>query len=282
MLKNTLTIFLLLCFSSTFSQDLDTIAIEYPVWPICKLIPQNLQKSCFEESLREHIEKNIEYPDQAKNLELQSIVNVFFEIDESGLVKNIDLKSNLVAVKFTDQDALTSANNIFEEAALKIISKIPKMLPGKINNLVSSIPCKTSITYKLPSKNDLNQVFSLQDVEWPPLIVGCSDMDIENSKKCFKEKLNSFIKKNVKYPRKARDSGIDLGRAMGAQEGFGALSRIIGPILAAFIWAETVNGTGLWTYHTVFRVAGLIALMSVLIQFGIKKSSRDQEAMING
>ena len=209
MLKNTLTIFLLLCFSSTFSQDLDTIAIEYPVWPICKLIPQNLQKSCFEESLREHIEKNIEYPDQAKNLELQSIVNVFFEIDESGLVKNIDLKSNLVAVKFTDQDALISANNIFEEAALKIITKIPKMLPGKINNLVSSIPCKTSITYKLPSKNDLNQVFSLQDVEWPPLIVGCSDIDIENSKKCFKEKLNSFIKKNVKYPRKARDSGIE-------------------------------------------------------------------------
>lgn len=80
----------------------------------------------------------------------------------------------------------------------------------------------------------------------------------------------------------ARDSGIDLGRAMGAQEGFGALSRIIGPILAAFIWAETVNGTGLWTYHTVFRVAGLIALMSVLIQFGIKKSSRDQGAMIDG
>ena len=34
-------------------------------------------------------------------------------------------------------------------------------------------------------------------------------MDIENSKKCFKEKLNSYIKKNVKYPRKARDSGIE-------------------------------------------------------------------------
>tara|TARA_B100000900_G_scaffold257431_1_gene219416 strand:- start:1254 stop:1649 length:396 start_codon:yes stop_codon:yes gene_type:complete len=80
----------------------------------------------------------------------------------------------------------------------------------------------------------------------------------------------------------ARDSGIDLGRVMGAQEGFGALSRIIGPIFAAFIWAETVDGIGLWTYHTVFRVAGLIAIMSVLIQFGIKKSSTDLEAMNDG
>jgi len=77
----------------------------------------------------------------------------------------------------------------------------------------------------------------------------------------------------------ARDSGIDLGRVMGAQEGFGALSRIIGPIFAAFIWAETVDGTGVWTYHTVFRVAGLIAIMSVLIQFGIKQPSTNSEAI---
>ena len=57
---------------------------------------------------------------------------------------------------------------------------------------------------------------------------------------------------------------------MGAQEGFGALSRIIGPVLAAFIWSATVEGSGIWTYHTVFRVAGLIAILGLLIQWGIK------------
>ena len=65
----------------------------------------------------------------------------------------------------------------------------------------------------------------------------------------------------------ARGSSLDLGRVMGAQEGWGALSRIIGPIFAAFIWAETVEGTGLWSYHTVFRAAGLIAIMGILIQW---------------
>ena len=43
----------------------------------------------------------------------------------------------------------------------------------------------------------------------------------------------------------ARGGNLDLGRVMGAQEGLGALSRIIGPIIAAFIWAETVEGVGL-------------------------------------
>jgi hypothetical protein len=59
---------------------------------------------------------------------------------------------------------------------------------------------------------------------------------------------------------------------MGAQEGFGALSRIIGPVLAAFIWAETVDGSGIWTYHTVFRAAGLVAAMGLIIQMGIRRT----------
>tara|TARA_B100000131_G_scaffold322510_1_gene376685 strand:- start:2022 stop:3320 length:1299 start_codon:yes stop_codon:yes gene_type:complete len=66
--------------------------------------------------------------------------------------------------------------------------------------------------------------------------------------------------------------GLELGRAMGAQEGFGALSRIIGPVLAAFIWAETVDGSGIWTYHTVFRAAGLVAAMGLIIQMGIRRT----------
>ena len=70
----------------------------------------------------------------------------------------------------------------------------------------------------------------------------------------------------------ARLNNLDLGRVMGAQEGYGALCRIIGPILAAFIWAATVDGIGLWTYHTVFRIAGLIAIFGVFIQWGIQRT----------
>ncbi|MDP6328518.1 MAG: MFS transporter, partial [Candidatus Thalassarchaeaceae archaeon] len=37
------------------------------------------------------------------------------------------------------------------------------------------------------------------------------------------------------------DSGYELGAVMGAQEGYSALARIIGPLLAAYIWSETVE-----------------------------------------
>ena len=64
----------------------------------------------------------------------------------------------------------------------------------------------------------------------------------------------------------SKQGGHELGTIMGAQEGLGALARIIGPLLSAVIWSETVEGTGLWSYHTCFRVAGLIFFLAVLLQ----------------
>ena len=63
-----------------------------------------------------------------------------------------------------------------------------------------------------------------------------------------------------------KSRGYELGMVMGAQEGFGALARIIGPLLAAYLWSLTVQGTGLWTYHTCFRVAGIIFVLAILLQ----------------
>ena len=64
----------------------------------------------------------------------------------------------------------------------------------------------------------------------------------------------------------SKQGGHELCTIMGAQEGLGALARIIGPLLSAVIWSETVEGSGLWSYHTCFRVAGMIFLLAVLLQ----------------
>jgi len=70
------------------------------------------------------------------------------------------------------------------------------------------------------------------------------------------------------------DSTYELGAVMGAQEGYSALARIIGPLLAAYIWSETVEGIGLWTYHTCFIVAGLVFLLALVLQMKIKINSK--------
>ena len=67
-----------------------------------------------------------------------------------------------------------------------------------------------------------------------------------------------------------KGGGHELGMVMGAQEGSGALARIIGPFLAAYIWSLTVDGEGLWTYHTCFRVAGVVFFAALLLQFGLR------------
>ena len=74
----------------------------------------------------------------------------------------------------------------------------------------------------------------------------------------------------------SNNAGYELGTVMGAQEGYGALARIIGPLLAAYIWSLTVEGVGLWTYHTCFIVAGFVFLLALLLQLKIKFSTESQ------
>ena len=68
----------------------------------------------------------------------------------------------------------------------------------------------------------------------------------------------------------ANKGGHELGLVMGAQEGYGALARILGPLLAAYLWSITVEGDGIWTFHTCFRVAGLIFILAAALQLTLK------------
>ena len=68
----------------------------------------------------------------------------------------------------------------------------------------------------------------------------------------------------------ARESDVDLGFVMGSQEGFGALSRVLGPIFAAFIWKVTVERVGILDYHTVFHVCGILMLIASLMHLKLK------------
>ena len=69
-----------------------------------------------------------------------------------------------------------------------------------------------------------------------------------------------------------KSGGYELGMVMGAQEGFGALARIAGPLFAALLWSLTVQGTGFWTYHTCFRVAVIIFVLAILLQLRLRLS----------
>ena len=189
-----------------YSQDTSEPESNFPIFPICKLVPSSLQNKCFNESMDEHIEKYFNYPDLAIDLQLQSVVNVFFEINNEGLVENVFAKSNLVGASYDNQGSLNTANMLFEKSAEEIIMKLPKMIPGKLNDSISSFPFQIPITYRLPSKaDDLNKIFSFKNIETAPFFPGCEESKNKDRKTCFKEKIDNHIKKNLRYPKRIKN-----------------------------------------------------------------------------
>ena len=209
MIKKTFLLFFsLFFFLPIFSQEPSSPKEEFPIFSVCKLIPSNLQKKCFNESMQEHIDEFFIYPKTAIDLGLQAVVNVNFEINQNGLVDDINANCNLVGVKFDNKEALLAANQLFEKAAKDIFLKLPKMIPGRINDSISSFPFKIPITYRISNEiSDSNDVFPLDSAEWAPLFPGCEEMDSDGSKTCFKEKVNNHINKYLKYPKKAKQIG---------------------------------------------------------------------------
>lgn len=200
-------LFIFYLFISNFmiSQDKKEIP---PAFQICNLVPENLKSKCFEESIQEHINENLIYPNLANEMALQSIVSVFFEIDTLGNVKNIKAKSNLVGVEFSDVNALSNANKLFEDAASEIISKLPKMVPGTVNGSKTSFPFQVSITYRLKSQFDPEKIYDIDTVFFPPLIKGCETA--KESKKCFKEKIQIYFENNLKKNRKKSETNDEI------------------------------------------------------------------------
>ena len=202
--KITLILFVLL-FQVNFCQETQIIQEEFPIFPICNLVPISMQNICFEETISEHVENNFIYPEAAIELGLQAVVKVFFEIDINGKVDKLFAKASLVGVKFDQQEALLKANQIFEQASIEIINKLPLMKPGKVNGEVSSFPFEIPITFKLPNfNNNSNQVFSIDSVQWAPLFPGTNDISSDESKSYFKKRIGDHIKRYLRFPRKSK------------------------------------------------------------------------------
>ena len=189
------------------SQENNIPEKEFPVFKICSLVPVKNQKTCFNETLNEYIEENLVFPESAKELGLQSVVNVYFEIDVEGRVSNLIAKSSLVGVKFTDKEALDTANKIFEDAASDLFYKLPVMKPGKINGVTSSFPLRVPLTYQLNTQNfDYNELFSIDEVDWAPLFPKTNNITSEQSIEIFKDNINSYIKRYLKHPKNSNNA----------------------------------------------------------------------------
>nr|WP_299214923.1 M56 family metallopeptidase [uncultured Allomuricauda sp.] len=91
-------------------------------------------RSCFMEKMQEHIKKHFYYPKEAQDKGLEGRVNVIFTITEEGFIK--DIKTN-------------GPDKILEDVVVDIISKLPRMQPGKHNGENISVPFSIPIIFEL-------------------------------------------------------------------------------------------------------------------------------------
>ncbi len=103
-----------------------------PVFPGCENAQDN--KDCFYEMLREHVRKNFKYPKKAKEQGIQGKVYIQFVVDKEG---------NVIEVKKRGPDVL------LENEGQRIIKKLPKMIPAKVDGKAVEVPIFIPITFKL-------------------------------------------------------------------------------------------------------------------------------------
>ncbi|WP_311334291.1 TonB family protein [Capnocytophaga sputigena] len=105
-----------------------------PLFQECKNVPRSEQMSCFKEHLDKHVKNNFRYPQAALDMGIEGRVNVSFRINTDGTI-------SILGVRGTDR--------ILEDEAKRIISSIPKLIPGKQRDKHTAVTFAYPINFKL-------------------------------------------------------------------------------------------------------------------------------------
>ena len=113
--------------------EVSFIVIEdVPVFPGCESASD--KRTCFQEMMQKHIRKHFRYPEIAQDMGIQGKVNTMFVIQKDGSIGSVRMRG--------------PDKNLEKEAA-RILSKLPKMTPGKQRGRAVRVPFSIPITFKL-------------------------------------------------------------------------------------------------------------------------------------
>jgi periplasmic protein TonB len=106
-----------------------------PIFPGCEgETTEEGKRECFQEMMLKHIRKNFRYPEDAQEMGLQGRVSVMFTVQKDGSIGNVMLRG---------------PHKSLEKEAARIISKLPKLTPGKQRGTPVKVPYSIPITFKL-------------------------------------------------------------------------------------------------------------------------------------
>lgn len=111
---------------------------ELPTFMACSGLKGDAQKACFNEQMKKYLQKNLRYPERARENNKQGSVLVEFVINTNGSVSGVKPAN---ATSFNDKD--------LEKEALRVIGKLPNLKPGKIKGEPVNVRYRIPITFRL-------------------------------------------------------------------------------------------------------------------------------------
>lgn len=109
-----------------------------PRFSNCNSSNKSEELSCFNSEMVKHIEKYFNYPNEALIKKIEGKVWVRFIIDKNGNVSNIKTLG-------------PKGGKVLDNEAIRVVSKLPKFIPGNTNGE------KVSVKYGFPISFSLNQ-----------------------------------------------------------------------------------------------------------------------------
>jgi protein TonB len=111
---------------------------ELPTFSACSGLKGDAQKVCFNEQMKKYLQRNLRYPERAKESNKQGSVLVEFIINTNGTISGVKPANT---AKFIDKD--------LEKEALRVISKLPNLKPGKVKGEPVNVVYRIPITFRL-------------------------------------------------------------------------------------------------------------------------------------
>lgn len=178
---------------------------EKPTFKACETVALVEQTKCFKDEISKHVSKYFKYPEKSYNASIQGRVLVQFVIDEQGNIGDIITRGPI-------------KGDELEEEAKRIISKLPKLNPGKIAGQNIKVKYGVPIAFKIPGRKPSNvrakkekvlsgEVVNFAAVDNIPVFKAC-DKKGDKSLDCFNTQMVKHVQKYFAYPEEAVNNNI--------------------------------------------------------------------------
>lgn len=110
---------------------------QLPLFPECVGVAEENQKDCFDEQMMKAIVRNLKYPSKELEEGKQGTALIEFIIDENGKIVNVNPLNNNRATKG------------MQDAAVKAVNKLPKLIPAKYGNENVKVKYTVPISFQI-------------------------------------------------------------------------------------------------------------------------------------